>query len=83
MNTNETMCGNCRKDPCECKKTNGSAVALSDGLCVKCIKGKRNELYILLEIRQNLNNGIETRDAIRVGLAMKMMDDWIDELESA
>jgi hypothetical protein len=32
MGENESMCGDCCEDPCECKKTNVSAVCFSDGL---------------------------------------------------
>ena len=41
------------------------------------------DLEFLKEIKQRLETGIEKRDPEQLKYALKMVDDWIDEIETS
>jgi hypothetical protein len=46
-------------------------------------KQNKKDLNFLREIRGHLFRGIDKRDPTEIQYALKMIDDWIDELEAA
>lgn len=65
------------KFPIKLEKTKGQV----DGLVMT--DSIESDLDFLIEIQEKINDGLERNDPERIKYALKMVSDWIDEIQSA